>query len=82
VLKELQSDINNHELRASSLRQRQRSVIGQITLYSVLVYLAYVVYYAVGHNFHLGDQDVLIWAVKLVLVILFPLMCVRVEGAC
>jgi hypothetical protein len=75
VLKELQSDINNHELRASSLRQRQRSFKGQITLYAVLVYLAYIVYYALGHYYQLkNNPTLLVWTVKLGGVIVFPLL--------
>ena len=71
-MKQLQSQINTHEIRVSSLRQKQRSITGQITLYSVLIYLAYLVYYALGKNYELEGQTLLAWAAKIAIMPVFP----------
>ena len=76
VLKQLQSQINTHEIRVSALRQKQRSITGQITLYSVLVYLAYLIYYALGRNYELDGQTILEWAAKIAVMPLFPALYV------
>jgi hypothetical protein len=72
VLKRLQSQINAHETRLSSLRQKQRSITGQITLYAVLTYLAYLVYYALGKNYVLETQRLVSWAAKVGVIFWFP----------
>ena len=74
MLKQLQSDINAHEIRVSALRTRQRSITGQITLYSVLIYLAYVVYYALGKNYELEGQTILTWTLKIAVMLIFPVL--------
>lgn len=74
VLKQLQADINTHEIQVSALRTRQRSITGQITLYSVLIYLAYVVYYALGKNYELEGQTILTWTLKIAAMLVFPVL--------
>lgn len=76
VLKQLQAQINTHEIRVSSLRTKQRSITGQITLYSVLIYLAYIVYYALGKKYELEGQTLLSWTLKIGVMLLIPVMYV------
>ena len=76
MLKQLQSQINTQEIRVSSLRTKQRSITGQITLYSVLIYLAYLVYYALGKNYQLEGQTILSWTLKIAIMLVFPTMYV------
>ena len=74
MLKQLQSQINTHEIRVSSLRTKQRSITGQLTLYSVLIYLAYLVYYGLGKNYEFEGQSLLMWTLKIGVILLIPVM--------